>query len=296
MITLDQLAALARAHADDLVCPVQPLRLGDRLVDTDADPVVMGCVNLSKDSTYRESIALTPAAAIRKGRVLAAQGADLVDVGAESSTARAERVDPQAQARALVPVVEGLVGTGVRVSAEAYHPVVVTAALEAGAAVVNYTGSAHDAEVFAAVARAGATVVLCYVPGSDVREVTDVDLDDPFPALLDHFRRRVDQARAAGVEHLVIDPGMGFYYGNLTDPAVRVRHQLRLLLRSSRLRRLGLPVCQSVPHAFALFEDQFRTAEGFFTVFAALAGVGVVRTHEVAHVRAVLGAMSTLDA
>lgn len=296
MITLGGLAALAQAHRDDLDHPVQPVRLGGRSVDTDTAPVVMGCLNLSKDSTYRESIAVSVGAAVRKGTVMAAQGADLVDVGAESSTAKAARVDPQAQADALVPVVEGLVAAGVPVSAEAYDPVVVKAALAAGAAVVNYTGSAHDEDVFSAVAGAGATVVLCYVPGADVREVTDVDLDDPFPAILDHFERRVALARACGVEHLVLDPGMGFYYGNLTDPQVRVNHQMRVLLRSSRLRRLGLPVCQAVPHAFALFEDQFRTAEGFFAVFAALAGVGVIRTHEVPHVRAVLAAMASLDA
>ena len=295
MITLGGLAALAQAHRDDLGNPVVPLRLGTRTVDTDAAPVVMGCLNLSKDSTYRESIALSVEAAVRKGTVMAAQGADLVDVGAESSTARAARVDPQAQADALVPVVEGLVAAGVTVSAEAYDPVVVKAALAAGAAVVNYTGSAADEDVFGAVADAGATVVLCYVPGADVREVTDVDLDDPFPGILDHFERRVALARSCGVEHLVLDPGMGFYYGNLTDPQTRIRHQTHVLLRSSRLRRLGLPVCQAVPHAFALFEDQFRTAEGFFAVFAALAGVGVIRTHEVPHVRAVLSAMASLE-
>ncbi len=296
MITLAGLAALAEARRDDLEHSVPPLRLGDRLVDTDRRPVVMGCVNLSKDSTYRESVALTTEAAVRKGRVLAAQGADLVDVGAESSTVRADRVDPESQAAALLPVVKELAATGVAVSVEAYHPDVVQAALDAGAVVVNYTGSADDAEVFPAVAAAGATVVLCDAPGSDVRDVADVDLDDPFPGLLDRFVRRVAAARSLGVEHLVLDPGMGFPYGNLTDPAVRVNHQMHLLLGSVRLRRLGLPVCQSVPHAFALFEDQFRTAEGFFAVFAALAGVGVVRTHEVAHVRAVLGAMAALDA
>ena len=66
----------------------------------------MGCVNLSRDSTYRESIATSTESAIRKGRVLAAQGADLIDVGAESSTAKAARATPQQQIDALVPVVE----------------------------------------------------------------------------------------------------------------------------------------------------------------------------------------------
>jgi dihydropteroate synthase len=295
VITLAGLAALARAHEEDLEHRVQPLRIGEEVFDTDHRPAVMGCVNLSPDSTYRESIAPTTEAAVRKGRILAAEGADVVDVGAESSTAGAARLDPQAQSAVLVPVVKELTALGVAVSAEAYHPVVVRAVLDAGAVVVNYTGSAHDDEVFAAVAAHGATVVLCHVPGADVREVTDVDLADPFPGLLDHFLRRVTLARSHGVDRLALDPGMGFYYGNLVDPQLRVRHQTHVLLRSSRLRRLGLPVCQSVPHAFSLFGDQFRTAEGFFTVFAHLAGVGLLRTHEVAHVAAVLRAMRSLD-
>ncbi len=294
MITLAGLAALARAHGEDLAQPVEPLRIGEAVYDTDR-PAVMGCVNLSRDSTYRESIAPTTDAAVRKGRILAAEGADVVDIGAESSTARAVRVDPESQAAVLVPVVKELTAAGVAVSAEAYDPVVVRAALDAGAAVVNYTGSAHDDEVFAAVAAHGATVVLCYVPGADVRAASDVELDDPFPGLLRHFERRVARARSHGVERIALDPGMGFHYGNLVDPDVRVRHQTHVLLRSSRLRRLGLPVCQSVPHAFTLFGDQFRTAEGFFTVFAHLAGTGLVRTHEVAHVVAVLRALQTLD-
>lgn len=294
MISLDALADLADRHRGDLALPVAPLHLGATVLDTDRRPAVMGCVNLSADSTYRDSIALTTDAAVRRGRVLASQGADLVDVGAESTTAGAARVEPAAQAAALEPVVAGLAAAGVAVSAEAYDPVVVRAALAAGACVINYTGSAHDAQVFDLVAAARATVVLCAVPGADVREVRDVDLDDPFPALLEHFGRRVDAARARGVDRIVLDPGMGFFYGNLTDPGVRVAHQLKVLLGSARLRRLGFPVCQAVPHAFALFEDQYRTAEGFFTVFASLARTGVVRTHEVAHVTAVLRAMRVL--
>ncbi len=88
---------------------------------------------------------------------------------------------------------------------------------------------------------------------------------------------------------------MGFYYGNLVDPAVRIQHQARVLLNTFRLRGLGLPICHAVPHAFTLFEEQFRTAEGFFTVLAQLGGTGMIRTHEVARVSAVLTAMGTLS-
>jgi dihydropteroate synthase len=98
-----------------------------------------------------------------------------------------------------------------------------------------------------------------------------------------------------GVDRVVIDPGMGFYYGNLTDPQTRLRHQARVITNTFRLRRLGLPVCHALPHAFDTFEDQFRTAEGFFAILAMLGGTSMLRTHEVPQVRAVARAMQTLN-
>ena len=97
------------------------------------------------------------------------------------------------------------------------------------------------------------------------------------------------------MERVVIDPGMGFYYGNLTDPIVRARHQAQVMLGAFRLRSLGVPLCNALPHAFDLFEEQFRTAEGFYAVLALLGGTGVLRTHEVPQVRAVVAAMTALS-
>ncbi|MGD9961161.1 dihydropteroate synthase [Nocardioides sp.] len=296
MISLSALARLAAAHPDDLELPVAPLLIGDRVFDTDDRPVVMGTVNLSRDSTYRESVAISTTSAIRKARVQAAQGADLVDVGAESSTARAARVDPSDQIKALVPVVEALAADDILVSAESYAPPVVRATLEAGASVINLTGSADDVDMFDLAAEFGATVLICFVKGSNVREITSATVDnDPFPEMLEQFTRRLALARARGVERIVIDPGMGFYYGNLTDPLTRARHQGMVILNTFRLRRLGVPICHAMPHAFDLFEDEFRTAESFFAVLASLGGTGVFRTHEVPRVAAVLTAMRELQ-
>ena len=296
MISLATLAALAEQYRDDVDRPVAPLVVGERVFDPDGGAAVMGCINLSRDSTYRESIATSTASAIRRGRVLVAQGADLVDIGAESSTAKAARVSPQQQLARLVPVVEALAADGVLVSAETYEPVVARAALQAGAAVLNFTGAEHEDEIFALAAEFGATLVLCYVRGRNVREITDVTLDeDPVPGLLEHFEARVARAGSAGVRQVVIDPGMGFYYGNLVDPRTRLAHQARVISNTFRLRRLGLPICHALPHAFDVFEDQFRTAEGFFAVLAHHGGTTLMRTHEVPPVKAVLQALRTLD-
>jgi len=297
MLTLRALAELADRYGDELGTEVAAVDIDDVVIATTDRPAIMGTLNLSRDSTYRDSIAVSTESAIRKARTMMAQGADIVDIGAESSTAAAARVTAGDQIAALVPVIEGAVDAGVLVSAETYEPAVVRACLEAGARILNLTGAEHHEEIYRLAAEFDATVILCYVGGANVREISDVNIaEDPIPGLLEYFTSRVAQARAAGVGRLVIDPGMGFYYGNLVNPQVRVQHQARVVLQSFRLRRLGLPICQALPHAFDLFEDQYRTAEGFFAVLAQLGGVSIWRTHEVAQVRAVREATQVLSA
>jgi dihydropteroate synthase len=296
VISLAELVRLATQHADDLDLPVAPFTVGDQSFDTDRRPAVMGVLNLSPDSWYRHSVVTSPANAVRRGRVLAAQGADFVDIGAESSDAPTARVDADAQTRALVPVIEELADEGVTISVESYAPAVVRASLEAGARIINLTGSEDDDVMFDLAAEHGASVVLCHILGANARELDETAVDpDPLPGMLTQFERRVATARARGVQGLAIDPGLGFGFLQLPDPVDRARHQSVVLLNSFRLRRLGIPVCHAMPSAFDLFEDQFRTAEGFFTVLAALGGTGVFRTHEVPHVVAVLDAMRELS-
>lgn len=296
MISLRELVRLAAEHPEDLDHPVAPFRVGDRVLDTDVRPSIMGVVNLSQDSWYRESIATSVEAAVRRGTVLAAQGADFVDVGAESVVAGTRRVTAEDQVRALVPVVEGLAAAGVAVSVESYEPAVVRACLQAGARVLNLTGSAQDAAMFDLAAEHDAALVLCHVGGANPRELDDVAVArDPYPAMLEQFTERVADARGRGVAAgICLDPGVGFGFtsGGSLD---RVRHQAVVLLNSFRARTLGLPVCHSLPGGLDYFEDETRTAEGFFAVLATLGGTGIYRTHEVPRVRAVLAAMADLS-
>lgn len=296
MLSLRALADLADRYRDDLDQPVASIDIDGAVIATSDRPAIMGTLNLSRDSTYRDSIAVSTESAIRKARTMLAQGADIVDIGAESSTAAAARVTAADQIAALVPVIEAVTDAGVVVSAETYEPTVVRACLEAGARILNLTGTEHHEEIYRLAAEFDATVILCYVGGANVREITDVEVDaDPFPGLLGYFTARVAEARSFGVGQIIIDPGMGFYYGNLVNPRVRVQHQTRVITQSFRLRRLGLPICQALPHAFDIFEDQYRTAEGFFAVLAQLGGVSLWRTHEVAQVRAVREATQFLS-
>lgn len=256
----------------------------------------MGVVNLSQDSTYKDSIAYSRDSAVRKARTLVAQGADVIDLGAESTTAKASRVDAAQQVASLVPVIEELTEQSVVVSTESYEPAVVESAMRAGSRVLNMTGIEHEQRMLELAAEFEATVVMCFARGANVRDINDAATGTgAIPDLLEHFEPRIAGARDIGVQDVIVDPGMGFYYGNLTEPRQRARHQGSVLLNSFRLRSLGVPICNSLPTAYALFEDDYRNGEAFFAVLAALGGTDLIRTHEVAKVRAVCGALSLID-
>ena len=298
VITLAALADLMEQYGDAWRAPVEPVVIegpAGRVVIGDGPVTLMGCVNLSRDSTYRESVATTTEHAVRMGRIQAAQGAAIIDLGAESSDYTKSRATPEQQIDSLVPVVEQLSAEAV-VSVETYHPDVVAACLAAGAQVLNMTGREQEDEMLGLAAKHGAAVVMSYGASVNVRATSDVPTDDdPLPALLDHFGPRLQHASELGVTGVVIDPGIGFNYANLDTPLARSQHQMRMLTQAFRLRPLGVPICNVPPHSFDLFGDEFRKAEGFFAVFAALGGAHLLRTHEAPHLRVVLEALDTLD-
>ncbi len=293
MLNLEQIAGLLEQNRAATTARVKEFSLGGQPFNFNSQPAVMGVVNLSADSWYRESVCLTTEAAIQRGKVLSSQGADIVDVGAESTLAHAARANEAAQNSKLVPVIQGLHAEKILVSVETYSPAVTRASLEAGAAVLNLTGTAAADEIFQMVAAHDAAVIICHVAGKNVREVGDFDLSaDPVPMLYEFFARQIETAQRNGVEKILIDPGLGFYYRNLQDSAVRVRHQMNIFLNTFRLRVLGFPVCHALPHAFEFFREEVRCAEPFFAVLAALGKTDLFRTHEVARIRAVLETMS----
>jgi dihydropteroate synthase len=118
--------------------------------------------------------------------------------------------------------------------------------------------------------------------------------DDPVEFMYEYFAGEIDRAEKANLQKIFIDPGLGFYYRNLQDSAVRVRHQMNVFLNTFRLRKLGYPVCHALPHAFEYFGEEVRAAEPFFAVLAALGQTDLFRTHEVPKVKAVLDTLKLL--
>lgn len=291
MLDLEQLAGLLEKNRDAAKTRVQEFSIGGKHFAFNTQPYIMGVINLSADSWYRESVCLNAEQAIRRGNLLVAQGADIVDVGAESTLAHTERVADALQNSRLLPVLEGL--KGLIVSVETYSPEIAQQCLKAGAKILNLTGP--DEALYRLAANHDAAVIICYVQGANVREVGDFLLKgDVVASMYDYFARETERATRAGVKKILIDPGLGFYYRNLQDSAVRVRHQMTVFLNSFRLRTLGFPVCHALPHAFEYFGEEVRSAEPFFAVLAALGKTDLFRTHEVPKTKAVLDVLRLL--
>src|ERR1035437_2310884 len=152
MLGLEQLADLLEQNRAAAKARVKEFSIGGRYFAFNSQPAIMGVINLSADSWYRESVCLTAESAVRRGRVMREQGADIIDVGAESTLAHAARVDEAAQNNMLLPVIRALRESGILVSAETYQPAVTRACLEAGANILNLTGADRSEELFRMVA------------------------------------------------------------------------------------------------------------------------------------------------
>jgi dihydropteroate synthase len=291
MLDLQTLSDIATAHPKALSVSTRSFEIKGKAFNS--PPHLMGVINLSTDSWYRESVCLNVEQALRRGRKLAAEGADLVDIGAESTLLDADRVDKDAQNRKLLPVLKALSGEGILTSIETYLPAVAETCLEHGAAVLNLTGPETNREMFELAARHDAGVIICYVAAGNVRDATDIQLgEDHIQTLMTFFEKEITAATRAGVKAIWIDPGMGFYYKNLQDSSDRVRYQMNTFLHTFRLRELGWPVCHALPHAFEYFGEEVRCSEPFFAVPALLGKTELLRTHEVAKVKAVADTMN----
>ncbi|MDZ7379387.1 MAG: dihydropteroate synthase, partial [candidate division KSB1 bacterium] len=263
--------------------PVRTFTLGGRLFDFNRYRYLVGVINLSTDSWYRESVCATTEAAIARAEMLDADGADIIDIGAESTLPHARRADIQQQLDRLLPVVEALKARRLLVSVESYYPDVLEACARLGADIFNLTGTLYSEEIFRLAATYDVAVILCYVQGPTVRQVGDFRFhDDMIAEIARYFRDLTAQAERYGVSKCFLDPGLGFYYNNLQDSRLRVHYQLNTFLHCFRLHEIGYPTFNILPHASEIFlEDERRAAEPFFSVLALLGGTHVIRSHEV---------------
>lgn len=250
--------------------------------------LVMGIVNVTPDSFSDGGRWATVDLAAAHGRQLMAQGADLVDVGGESTRPGAQRVETDEERERVIPVIRALAAEGVPVSVDTIHAATARAAVEAGAVIVNdVSGGLADPDMHPLVAESGVVYVCQHWRGNPetMNGLTDY-AGDVVGGVEAELRERLTSLRAAGVrdEQLVVDPGLGFAKTHpqsweLLAATARLREDLGLpvLIGSSRKRFLAGAVTPEVA-AEPLARDDVTAAT---TALAALAGAWAVRVHEV---------------
>lgn len=251
--------------------------------------VVMGVVNVTPDSFSDGGRWFEPAAAITHGLELAAQGADLVDVGGESTRPGAERPSVEEELRRVVPVVRELSAAGLTVSVDTMRAVVAHDAIEAGATLVNdVSGGLADPDILRVVADAGLPVVLMHWRGHADHMQDHTVYADVVTDVVAEVRPRVDAAVAAGVrpERIAIDPGLGFAktwdqnWTVLARLGEIVAQGLPVLVGASRKTFLGELLADPATGARRPAERRDFATSALSTTIA-LAGAWCVRVHEV---------------
>jgi dihydropteroate synthase len=290
MISPDFIKPLWDRHGEALSAAVRAFDLPPAGLRFEDRAYQMGVINLSPDSSYRESICLSVEQAVYRGRRMQIEGCGLIDIGAESTGTFARRVDAEEQGSLLFPVTEALVDAGVPVSVETYFPEIAEAALARGAAVINLTGRVEDDALYRLVAKDDAGVIICYTAGVHARDEIDLpDREALVEAQTAYLQREIERATAAGVSRIWVDPGLGFY-NQLPDGPGRVAYQIESVLQAFRFRVLGWPVCVTMPSPVAMFREEVRSAETCFAVLALLSKANLLRSHEAARVQPVIDA------
>jgi dihydropteroate synthase len=250
---------------------------------------LMGVVNVTPDSFSDGGLYLDPGAAVAHGRELAAAGAEILDVGGESTRPGAEPVGADEELRRVVPVIRGLSGSRSRLSVDTSKAAVAAAALNAGAEIVNdVTALRGDPEMAPLCAERGATVVLMHMLGEPRTMQDEPRYDDVVEEVKAFLAGRLEAAVAAGVaeERVWLDPGIGF--------GKTAAHNMELLRRLGELRALGRPLVVGTSRKSFIGRVDGSPAERRLggtiasSVLAAAEGAAVLRVHDVAEMRQAL--------
>lgn len=260
-------------------------------------PVVMGILNVTPDSFSDGGAYLAPADALKRARQLVTEGADVLDVGAESTRPGSQRVSPGEQLDRLRPILPIFAEVGVPVSIDTTSSEVAAAALDAGAVILNDVSAGRDdPDLFALAAERSTPLVLMHMLGEPKSMQADPHYEDVVAEVAGFLADRLAAAEAAGVarEKVILDPGIGF--------GKTLEHNLALLAGIDSIAALGRPVLVGPSRKRFIGElsgerDAARRVPG--TIAASLAawrgGATLLRVHDVEAIRQALAVAVAIE-
>ena len=271
--------AALKAALDRLTAPRAPVCGFDF-----SRPLVMGIVNVTPDSFSDGGRHDDPQRAIAHGRALAAVGADILDIGGESTRPGAAAVPVEEELRRVIPVIEALAKEGHVVSVDTRKAVVMERAVQAGASIVNdVSGLTFDAAAARAVAALRVPVVLMHMRGTPADMMARAAYEDVVTEVYDELAARIDAALAAGVaeERLIIDPGLGF--AKTTNDNMAILRRLSVFHGFGRPLLVGASRKRFIGEVTEVAQPAGRLAGSLAVAQAAFAaGAQIVRVHDVA--------------
>jgi dihydropteroate synthase len=260
-------------------------------------PRIFGIINVTPDSFSDGGEALAVSDTLVKGRAMIEAGADILDVGGESTRPGAEPVGAEEEMARVEPVVRALAGEGFAVSIDTRRAQVMTAAIEAGAKIVNdITALTHDPDSLGVVVESGLSVVLMHMQGEPGTMQDDPQYQDAALDVFGYLKDRVRACEAAGMKRglIAVDPGIGF--GKTVD------HNLEILARLGLYSGLGCPVLLGASRKSFIGkisraeEPKDRLAGSLAAVLAAARqGVRLFRVHDVAETRQALDVWQAIE-
>jgi len=258
-------------------------------------PLIMGIVNLTDDSFSGDGLHGQIDRAVAQSQRLVEEGADLLDLGAESSRPGADPVSAQQELDRLLPVLTALRDVGVPLSVDTVKPEVMRAALVAGADMVNDIAALRAPGALEAVSATNAAVCLMHMQGEPRTMQTSPRYEDVVTEVIDFLAARVAACVTAGVtrDRLVIDPGFGF--------GKALEHNLELLRHLDRFVAMGLPVLAGLSRKSMLGLITGRPvgervpASVAAAVLAVKRGAAMVRVHDVAATRDALAVLRAVE-
>ena len=264
-------------------------------------PLLVGIVNITADSFSDGGRFLDPAAAIAQARLLAVEGADIVELGAAASNVAAGKVAPEEEIRRLDPVIAALAGAGPPLAIDTSEPETQRFTLARGVAYLNDIRGFPEPSVYPDLAAGQCRLVVMHaVEGEGRAQRVDLDADAVWQRIEAFFAERVARLVRAGIvrERLILDPGMGLFL------STRPEASLRVLTSLDRLKRaFGLPIMVSVSRKSFLGAITGRAApaeRGPATLaaelYAAAHGADYIRTHDPAALRDALAVTAALAA
>ncbi|UCC66965.1 MAG: dihydropteroate synthase [Deltaproteobacteria bacterium] len=250
----------------------------------------MGVINVTPDSFSDGGLFLEPAKAIEHGLKMAEEGAEIIDVGGESSRPGSDPLPLEEELRRVIPVVEGLASCiRIPISVDTYKSQVAERAIEGGAQMINdISGLSFDPQMASVAARYDSPLIIMHIKGSPKTMQQNPHYDDPMGEIIAYLRDRMKKAERAGVDpsQVVVDPGIGF--------GKRVRDNLVILNRLDALNILGRPILigtsrKSFIGSVLGLEARQREIGTLATVaLSAMKGAHIVRVHDVAPARQVI--------